>query len=89
MNDKAAPGLEFPCQLPIKAMGPSASGLDEIVLTIVTRHVGEVQAEQVRVRPSSAGRYESVTVTVQIESREQMEKIYAELANSDSVLWTL
>ena len=81
-------GLEFPCTYPIKAMGKSGAGLDKLVLTIVSRHV-TVPDDAVRSRPSKGGRYESITVTVEVESRSQLESIYAELTHHEQVLWTL
>ncbi|MEM6575531.1 MAG: DUF493 domain-containing protein [Pseudomonadota bacterium] len=81
-------GLEFPCTYPIKAMGKSGAGLTEQVLEIVSRHVA-VEDDAVRSRPSKGGKYESITVTVQVESREQLEAIYGELTRHDQVLWTL
>ena len=81
--------LEFPCAYPIKAMGAAAGGLERIVVDIVRRHVAAIAADAMRVRPSRNGRYVAVTVTVQIESRAQLEAIYAELAAHDSVLMTL
>lgn len=81
-------GLEFPCEIPLKAMGKSEAGLKELVVTTISRHVS-VDISRVRSRPSKGGKYESITVTVHLETRSQMEQIYGELSRHDQVLWTL
>lgn len=89
MSDQDARGLEFPCEYPIKAMGRADSGLKDEVTAIIADHVDELHPDAVRCRPSSAGRFESITITVRVETREQLETIYSRLAESEQVLWTL
>ena len=83
-----APGLEFPCRLPIKAMGRSDQEFSARVAEVVGRHA-TVEADAVRVRDSRAGNFQSVTITVDVDSRERMEAIYRDLAALEEVLWTL
>ncbi len=83
------PGLEFPCEYPIKAMGRTEPEFRALVVDIVAAHAGRVRADQVRVRASSGGNFQSVTVTVRIESRAQLEGVYRDLAAAEPVLWTL
>ena len=83
-----APGFQFPCTIPVKAMGRSGEAFQETVVAVVARHA-TVDPEQVRSRASGAGNFQSVTVTVELGSREQMESIYADLAACEEVLWTL
>jgi len=82
-------GLEFPCDYPLKAMGRREASFREVVVRIVEEHVGPVTPEQVRERQSSAGAFQSVTVTVRVESRSALEAIYQDLADCEAVLWTL
>ncbi len=39
-----------------------------------------------RVRESSQGRYVSVTVSIRVDSRSQLERVYADLRAEDEVL---
>lgn len=87
-SNSGAQGLEFPCRYPIKAMGRTGEGLSEAVVGIIAGHVAVDEAD-VRSRPSSAGRFESITVTVAVETRSQLEAIYADLGRHEQVLWTL
>lgn len=84
-----APGLEFPCEVPIKAMGAAGKSFPGLVREIVTAHTGQICDEQVRIKFSSGGRFQSVTVTVRIDSRQQLERVYRDLADAEAVLWTL
>ncbi|MEM9303291.1 MAG: DUF493 domain-containing protein [Pseudomonadota bacterium] len=81
-------GFQFPCDIPIKAMGRAEGEFADRVRELIGRHV-DVDANQVRLRSSGEGRFQSVTVNVHVESREQMEAIYADLHACDDVLWTL
>ena len=82
-------GLTFPCEFPIKAMGPATSELTEAVWHIVTRHAPQTSEDRLRTSQSRGGRYVSVTVTITAESRAQLDTIYAELSAHDQVLATL
>lgn len=81
-------GFEFPCEIPIKAMGRGDEGFQDEVVRCVAEHV-EVDPAQVRCRDSSEGRFCSITVTAQVESREQLEAIYRSLRECEQVLFTL
>ena len=88
-DEQAATGLEFPCDYPVKAMGRTEAEFREQVVAIVANHAGPVEEAQVRTRSSSAGNFQSVTVTVRVDTRDQLEAIYQELATCEQVLWTL
>lgn len=83
------PLLEFPCEFPIKAMGHADTDFAEQVWAIVTRHAPETSTEQLRTTPSRKGRFVSVTITIQAQSRAQLDAIYQELNDHDRVLMTL
>ncbi len=84
-----APGLEFPCDFPIKAMGVDDGHFHEIVLEIVGRHCDSLDTGRVRKRPSRNGRYISVTVFIEAQSRAQLDAIYDDLTAHDKVLMRL
>lgn len=81
--------LEFPCEFPIKAMGPSAAPVEGRVLDIVRAHAPEVDAQAVTSRHSRNGRYVSVTVTLQADSQAQLDAIYRDLNACETVIMTL
>jgi hypothetical protein len=81
--------LEFPCAFPIKAMGLSGTDFDLLVVEIIARHAGPLTEGAVSSRPSSNGKYISVTVTVHAESKQQLDAIYSELTAHERVLMAL
>jgi len=81
--------LEFPCRFPIKAMGRNSEEFENVVLDIVLAHAGIWQDEPVRSVPSSAGKFVSVTVVVEAQSREQLDSIYQGLTDCEQVLMAL
>ncbi len=86
---KQAEGLTFPCEFPVKAMGPSNGTLADAVWHIVTRHAPDTPADALRTSHSRHGRFVSVTVTITAEGRGQLDAIYADLKAHDGVLATL
>lgn len=83
------PALEFPCDFPIKAMGHATAELESVVIDIVRRHAPQLSNDAVRLRPSSNGKYVSITVTVRAESRAQLDAIYMDLSACPHVLMAL
>lgn len=81
--------LNFPCDFPIKAMGHASDALETQVLEIVRRHAPDLTADAIRSRPSSNGKYLSVTVTVHAQSRAQLDAIYQDLTSCQQVLMAL
>jgi hypothetical protein len=81
--------MDFPCAFPIKAMGRSGGSFESIVSEIVLRHARLYDGHEVRARESGAGNFVSVTITVEAESREQLDRIYRELTACEQVLMAL
>lgn len=81
--------LVFPCQFPIKVMGLAGNNFDLLVVELVRRHVPDLSEGAVRSRLSREGKYVSITVTVNAQSREQLDNIYLELTGHERVLMAL
>lgn len=81
--------LQFPCTFPIKAMGLATETFDALVVTIVRRHCPNVMEGAVKVRSSAGGKYLAVTVTIEANSREQLDAIYQDLVACEQVLFAL
>ena len=87
-NEEESP-LKFPCEFPIKAMGKSDCNLDTIVVEIVRRHAPDLGEGAIKTRASANGNYISVTVTVHATSRKQLDAIYQDLVDCESVIMAL
>lgn len=89
MSDKQESLLEFPCQFPIKAMGPNCDDFEAQVVALVRKHCPDLGEGAVVSRDSRGGKYLAVTVTVCATSREQLDNIYYELTACEQVLMAL
>lgn len=81
--------MSFPCEFPIKAMGLAEDGFDVLVVSLVRKHAPDLAEGAVKSRLSEGGKYVSITVTVEAESREQLDNIYLELTGHAKVLMAL
>ena len=81
--------MSFPCQFPIKAMGMAEDGFDVLVVGIIRKHAPDLAEGAIKSRLSQEGKYISVTVVVEAESRQQLDNIYVELTAHEKVLMAL
>ncbi len=81
--------LQFPCEFPIKIMGAGTPGFRGLVMDLVRRHAADLDEGRVRVRDSRTGRYQSVTVVVNAQSRAQLDAIYRELSGHPDIAMVL
>ena len=81
--------LQFPCRFPIKAMGRHDDSFADLITGIVSRHAGPVEAHNVQVNASNNGRYLAVTVTIEAQSKAQLDAIYMELTAHEAVIMAL
>jgi putative lipoic acid-binding regulatory protein len=89
MNDGQKSPLEFPCRFPVKAMGRHSNEFETLVKEIVLKHAQLWPDEPIRLAPSKAGNFVSVTAVVDAQSKEQLDAIYQDLTDSDQVLMAL
>lgn len=88
MNEEDSP-LEFPCHFPIKVMGVTTGEFKITVIEIVKKHIPELADEHINERPSSNNKFISLTLTVHVTSRVQLDNIYRELHACEHVLMSL
>lgn len=81
--------LEFPCDFPIKVMGATEGLFRETCLDIVRTHIPTFKDQHISERTSSNNKYLSLTLTVHVTSREQLDAIYRELHACGHVLMSL
>lgn len=77
--------LKFPCDFPIKIMGLASTEFEGIVLEIVRRHCPDLGEGAVSLRPSSGGKYVSITANIVARSRIQLDDLYRELSSHEKV----
>ncbi len=89
INNEHESPLEFPCDFPLKVMGATEGLFRETCITIVKAHIPALKDENIHERASSNNKYLSLTLTVHVSSREQLDAIYRELHASGHVLMSL
>lgn len=77
--------LEFPTDFPLKIMGERHDDFAQEVVAVVLRHAPDFEPASLEMRPSSAGRYTSVTATIRATSRVQLDALYRELSSHPMV----
>ncbi len=81
-----APSLiEYPSAFPIKVMGVNADGFTEAMTSIALDFDPAFDATTIEVRPSKAGTYLGLTLTVTATSREQLDELYRTLSTHPMV----
>jgi putative lipoic acid-binding regulatory protein len=88
-DEPQAKGFQFPGVFEIKAMGPVDARLEEVVPRELVAAGLTVLQETVRSRPSSAGRFVSITVSFRADSRADYDAAHVALRAHPDVKWTL
>ncbi|WP_293780850.1 DUF493 family protein [uncultured Oxalicibacterium sp.] len=82
--------IEYPSDFPIKVVGLMHDEFAQTIVEVVTVHDPEFHAGKVEtMRPSSAGKYLSLTITVRATSREQLDNVYRALSGHPMVKFVL
>ncbi len=81
--------FEFPCQFPIKAIGKNSAEFELTVVAIVRKHAKDLTEAAVKVRPSKGDMFIGVTVTIEAQSKKQLDAIYQDLNDCPDVRMVL
>lgn len=73
----------------IKAMGENSEIFEKTVISIIKKHVTDLKEDAIQSRLSENGKYSSISITIQAQSKEQLDAIYRELTGSPLVLMVL
>jgi uncharacterized protein len=77
--------IEYPSRFPIKVMGTQADGFAEAMVSIALQFDPDFDAATVEKRPSKAGNYLGLTLTITATSREQLDELYRTLSTHPMV----
>jgi putative lipoic acid-binding regulatory protein len=84
-GDGSASLIEYPSEFPIKVMGERSDGFVEAIVAVARRHDPTFDESKVELRPSRAGNYIGITITITATSREQLDVLYRELSSHPMV----
>ena len=89
MTQSAESPLKFPTDFPIKVMGRTEDGFAQAIVSVVQKHAPDFDPATIEMRASSAGKYLSLTCTVNATSREQLDNLYRDLTSHPMVVMVL
>lgn len=88
-NDTNQTLMEFPCSFPLKVFGRDRDLLEPAVIEIIQQHIPGVVITEIKVRPGKTGKFIALTLTFDVQNKNQLEKIYLALSEHDAVTMTL
>jgi hypothetical protein len=77
--------IDYPSAFPIKVMGAHVEGFTEAIVAVARHFDPAFDASTVESRPSKAGNYLGLTITVTATSREQLDELYRTLSTHPMV----
>jgi putative lipoic acid-binding regulatory protein len=81
--------IEYPCDFPIKVFGSAHPDFASAITQVVQAHAPNFESKHIESRSSSTAKYTSLTCTVHITSREQLDNLYRDLTSHPMVKMVL
>ena len=72
--------IEYPSAFPLKVMGAQVDGFEAAMIAVAQRFDPGLDVASIERRPSKAGTYLGLTITVTATSREQLDGLYRTLS---------
>jgi putative lipoic acid-binding regulatory protein len=77
--------IEFPCDFPIKVMGETHADFTAEIIKTIRSKLAHFDEKDIEMRGSSGGKYISLTCTVHVTSKPQLDGIYLALTSHPMV----
>ena len=77
--------IEYPSAFPIKVMGLQVEGFEDAMVAVARQFDDAFDMATLERRPSKAGKYLGLTLTVTATSREQLDELYRTLSTHPMV----
>jgi len=81
--------LKFPCDFTLKIFGISSEDFEKEALSIVHKHVPNLSENSLQTRLSRNEKYLALSVTVRVDSKEQLDDLYRELSSSPLIIMVI
>ncbi len=81
VQEKTDTLIDFPCDFPIKVIGVVNDEFTNIIINIIKKHAPIFAEHEIEMRGSSGGKYISLTCTVYVISKNQLDNLYKELSS--------
>jgi uncharacterized protein len=77
--------ITYPSAFPIKVMGAQVEGFEAAIVAVARQFDPDFDAGRIERRPSKAGNYLGLTLTITATSREQLDELYRTLSSHPMV----
>ncbi len=77
--------ITYPSAFPIKVMGAQVEGFEAAIVAVARQFDPGFDASRIERRPSKAGNYLGLTITVTATSRAQLDELYRTLSSHPMV----
>lgn len=84
-SENAETLIEFPCDFPIKVMGETHQHFTQEMLKTIQNLIPQFDESNIEMRGSSGGKFISLTCTVHVTSKPQLDGIYRALTSHPMV----
>ena len=81
--------IEFPCDFPIKVMGETSEHFTNEMIRTIQAILPSFDASKIEMRGSTGGKYISLTCTVYVCSKVQLDTIYRAISAHPMVKFVL
>ncbi len=81
--------IEFPCEFPVKVMGPALPEFHSAINKIATTHDSKFDENQTTQNVSKTGKYVSLTLNIHANDKSQLDALYKDFTDHELVLWAL
>ena len=79
------PKINFPCEYPINVLGRACEAFQPTVMAIFRSHAEGFDVSGVVVKDSRKGTFQSMTITIEAKSEEQLSLIHRDLMDTGLV----
>jgi hypothetical protein len=77
--------IQYPTDFPIKIVGINQAGFEAQIAQVLRTHAPDFDVTSIQVRESRAGKYLSITATINATSRGQLDALYLALTSHPMV----
>jgi len=77
--------ITYPSAFPIKVMGAQVEGFEAAIVAVARQFDPGFDTGRIERRPSKAGNYLGLTLTITATSREQLDELYRTLSSHPMV----
>jgi putative lipoic acid-binding regulatory protein len=81
--------VEFPCDFFIKVMGETSDDFANTMVKVIQVYAPKFDASKVNMRASSGGKFISLTCSVYVTTKTQLDSIYRALSEHPQVKYVL